>query len=205
MYAMRYRAKEPHALVIFAHGAGAGSRHPWMVHFAKGLAARGFDVRTFDFPYMKRGKRLPDRAPVLEAFFADLVKKEKTDLPIVLAGKSMGGRIASQIVAKEMVPRARALVFFGYPLHPPDQPEKRRDAHLPSVVIPMLFVQGSRDEFGDEREIVPLAESLHADLHLVEGGDHSLGVRKNDQEASDTRVLDRVAAFIRGAIALKRA
>ena len=196
----RYAGKRPFARVIFAHGAGAGQKHPFMVAFAKALAKEELDVLTFDFPYMAKGKKTPDRAPVLEASFEDVIAKHPSDLPLVLAGKSMGGRIASHIANRT---DARALVFFGYPLHPPGKPEKRRDAHLPSITIPMLFVQGERDEFGDASEITPLAKSLGAKLHLVKGGDHSLRVRKMDgvpQEDVDRAIIRAVVSFVRSVV-----
>jgi len=187
-------AKAPRAVFVLAHGAGAGSSHPWMVRFAEGLVARGVTTVTFDFPYIVAGKKLPDRAEVLEATYRAIVEQARKRFgSVAIGGKSMGGRIASQIAS----PDVTCLVFFGYPLHPPGKPEKRRDEHLPRVGVPMLFVQGARDAFGGEDEIVPLAKKLHASVHVVAQGDHSLVVPKRlDQAASDAAALDAAASFL---------
>lgn len=180
----RYTRKQPLARVIFAHGAGSTRKHPWMVAHAKGLVARGFETFTFDF-----GKRSPG---ALEARWIEVAEDLRSPLPLIMAGKSMGGRIASMVVARGVI-RPAALVLFGYPLHPPDEPAKRRDAHLPAISVPMLFVQGTRDEFGTREEMEPLVARLPtARLRLIEGGRH--------QFPHDDGVLDDVAAFIRSAL-----
>ena len=193
------------SVLVFAHGAGAGSSHPWMVRYAEGLVARGLHVVTFDFPYVVAGKRAPDLAPKLEEAYRAIVTEvrgEKTlaDCKLFLGGKSMGGRMASQIGAKGEA--CDGLVFFGYPLHPPAKPAQRRDKHLPKITAPMLFVQGARDAFGTEDEMVPLMASLGklATLFVVPWGDHSLAVPKKSgktQEEVDASVLDAVAGWIR--------
>lgn len=165
--------------LVLGHGAGAGQGHPWMRRVAEGLAARGIDVVTFDFPYMAEGRKVPDRAPVLEAAWAAAWREAATTArgPMLAGGKSMGGRIASQAAARGLLvdPTPVALVFFGYPLHPPDKPAQRRDAHLPALTMPLLFLHGTRDPFGSPEEMTTLAASLPtARLHLVTGGDHSL-------------------------------
>lgn len=177
--ARRYSAHEPRAALILAHGAGAGQMHPFMTAAATAFTAAGFETITFDFPYMEAGRRVPDKAPVLERTFA-AVAKEACDrwldgLPYFAGGKSMGGRIASQAAARALFDRPPAgLVFLGYPLHPPAKPEKRRDAHLPDVKIPMLFVHGSRDPFGSPDEMRDLVKPLkRAALVMIEGGGHS--------------------------------
>lgn len=167
--------------LILAHGAGAGSSHPWMTRVASGLEARGIQVITFDFPYIQAGKSLPDRTPVLEAAWRDVwngVVARATG-PVFAGGKSMGGRMASIVAAKSgpdgFTPPPAGLVFFGYPLHPPNKPEKRRDAHLPKVTVPMLFLHGTRDGFGTPAEMEQLVDGLpHATLRLCDQGDHSL-------------------------------
>jgi predicted alpha/beta-hydrolase family hydrolase len=150
------------------------------------MAARGLETFTFDF-----GKRTP---AALETRWIEVVTDlPASPLPLIFAGKSMGGRIASMVVARSLLTPAlapSALVFFGYPLHPPGQPEKRRDAHLPAITVPMLFVQGTRDEFGTREEMEPLVRTLPtARLHLIEGARH--------QFPFDDAILDAVAAFIR--------
>ncbi len=149
------------------------------------LAGQGISVATFDFPYKAAGRKLPDRGPVLEQAFLSAWEKlwaalgessASTNLaPAVFAGgKSMGGRIASQ-VAPRLIPAPAGLVFFGYPLHPPGRPADRRDRHLPLVGCPLLFLHGTRDPFGSPEEMQTLADRLTgATLAVVDGGDHSL-------------------------------
>ena len=176
--------------VILAHGAGASQLSPFMVAFATGLSERGADVVTFDFAYMERGRRAPDpksaarseRISVRSTPPGEQVASAATRL--VVGGKSMGGRIASQVVATSPDLGIAGLVLIGYPLHPPGRPERRRDAHLASIGSPMLFVQGSRDTFGTENEMRPVVEACpSARLHVVAGGDHSLKIRGKDAPA----------------------
>jgi predicted alpha/beta-hydrolase family hydrolase len=193
-----YLTAEPKASLVLAHGAGAGQQHPFMVRFARGMALRGINAATFNFPYTAAGRKVPDRAPVLEQSWREAVAAAKAEfkgLPLVIGGKSMGGRMASHIAAQGCE-GLDGLVFLGYPLHPPGQPEKRRDAHLPSIAERMLFVQGSRDAFGTSAEIAALLPSLqHAGMHEVAGGDHSFKVSgaKNDPLEG---IMDAVAAWI---------
>src|SRR5262245_4501847 len=120
--------------LVFGHGAGAGQGHPWMKRLVAAFRTYGIDAVTFDFPYMAAGRSAPDRPAVLEGHFEQVWKETagRSNGPMVAGGKSMGGRIASQVAGRGgFVPPPAALVFFGYPLHPPNQPVKRRDAHLP--------------------------------------------------------------------------
>jgi predicted alpha/beta-hydrolase family hydrolase len=193
--------------VILGHGAGAGQLHPFMQLFASGLAARGFDTMTFNFLYMERGRGVPDPKAKLEACYRAVIeaaKKHKTlkGNRLVIGGKSMGGRIASQVAATpETVEHVNALVFLGYPLHPPGRPDKLRDAHLPEITGPMLFVQGSRDSFGTAEELRALIKRLHlpATLYPIEGGDHSLKVPKKGNppqaEVYET-TMDEIARWL---------
>ena len=140
-----YRSDSATAALVVGHGAGAGQNSPFMVRTAEGLAARGIAAATFDFPYMTARRSVPDRPPVLEQAWRDAIAQARTELgglPLFIGGKSMGGRIASQ-VASQGVEGVSGLVFLGYPLHPPGKPEQRRDAHLPAIAQPMLFVQGT--------------------------------------------------------------
>jgi predicted alpha/beta-hydrolase family hydrolase len=165
-------------------------RHPFMTGLAEGLTAGGFSVLRFNFPYMDAGRRMPDAAPVLlqtwDAVLLEAVRRAGR-LPVVVGGKSMGGRIASMLAADRGPDfLAKALVFFGYPLHPPGKPDLLRDAHLPQVRIPMVFLQGSNDALARLDLIEAVVKRLHplADLHVVEGGDHSFrrrGGRSSDQ------------------------
>ena len=168
---------------------------------ARGLAARGIHAATFDFPYMAARRSAPDRAPVLEASWREAIAAARETfgaLPLFIGGKSMGGRIASHVAAQKTETLA-GLVFFGYPLHPPGNPGKRRDEHLPDIAEPMLFVQGSRDTFGTADEIRALLPRLkRATLFEVAGGDHSLKASSNatKQDAVIEGVLDEAVAWM---------
>ncbi len=182
--------------LVLAHGAGAGRDHPWMRRAARAFEQCGIPVVTFNFPYKDAGRRVPDPAPVLEAHFARIWKEAAASAsgPIVAAGKSMGGRIASQVAAAGgFDPAPAGLIFFGYPLHPPGKPRQRRDAHLPRITVPMLFLHGTRDPFGTLEEMTALTAALpSATLHIVEAGDHSLiATRKADPEGQS---LERAVA-----------
>lgn len=183
--------------LVLAHGAGAGQHHPWMRHVAAGFEARGIRVVTFDFPYMAEGRKLPDKTPVLEAAFINAWEgaARTADGPMFAAGKSMGGRIASMVAARQgFAPASAGLIFFGYPLHPPGKPDQRRDRHLPDITVPMLFMHGTRDPFGTPDEMTALVAGLPgATLHLVDKGDHSLITKRGQPLADD--LLDRVQAW----------
>lgn len=198
-----YRSDSEAATLILAHGAGAGQHSRFMLDAARGLARRGITIFTFDFPYVAAGRKLPDKAPVLEARWEAVIAhvREQVDrrLPLAIGGKSMGGRMASHVAARG-VEGVRGLVLLGYPLHPPGRPEQRRDAHLPDIRVPTLFVQGSRDEFGTAEEIRALLPRLAAAvLFEVNGGDHSFKVpARGGRTASQVLdgVYDAVAAFV---------
>lgn len=193
--------------LILGHGAGAPQTHPFMRLFASGLAARGFDVLTFNFLYMEEGRHVPDPKPKLEACYVAVIEaarkhKKLKGNRLAIGGKSMGGRIASQVAATpESAAAIDALVFLGYPLHPPGRPDKMRDAHLPQIKAPMLFVQGSRDAFGSPDELRAVFEKHHLKptLYVVEGGDHSLKVPKSSGLAQDevyASAMDTIAACL---------
>src|SRR5713226_10019039 len=138
--------------VVLGHGAGADQMSGFMRMVASGLAARGFDALTFNFLYKEKGKSAPDPKARLESCYravinAALKHRKLKKNRLVIGGKSMGGRIASQVAAGHSE-GIDGLVFLGYPLHPPGRPEKLRDEHLPKIKAPMLFVQGARDTFG---------------------------------------------------------
>ncbi len=208
MTALVYSPPEPSrraATLILAHGAGAPQSSAFMVDFARGMARRGCQAVTFNFPYTEQGRRLPDRAPTLEACFRDVIAaiRARADLgtgPLVIGGKSMGGRIASHLAAQGLADLA-GLVALGYPLHPPGRPEQLRALHLARIRQPMLIVQGSRDAFGTPEELRPVLGPLGATatLHVVEGGDHSFKVPKRGpitQEEVFERVQDEIARWI---------
>ena len=194
-----YESAAPFADLILAHGAGAGQKSAWMVKTARALAERGITCATFDFPYITAGRKVPDRAPVLEQHWRAALEEARasfTGRPLFIGGKSMGGRIASHI-ASQGVADIAGLIFFGYPLHPPGRPDQRRDAHLPAIEEPMLFIQGSADTFGNEAEMAALMPSLRrATLHVIRGGDHSFkvpGGAKAQGPAFDSVIATAVA------------
>ncbi len=194
-------AGSPAALLVLAHGAGAGQQHPFMTSVAKGFAGRGIDVVTFDFPYMRLRKKVPDRAPVLEQAFSEVIavaRKWSAASRVFIGGKSMGGRMATHLGAAR-VEGLSGIVVFGYPLHPPGKPDQLRVAHLPSIVAPVLIVQGERDTFGTPAELKPALDSMTApvELHIVPGGDHSLTVSRRRREDVLDEVLDVATAWMR--------
>ncbi len=172
-----------------------------MVQVANAMAQRGLTVVTFDFPYVVAGRKVPDKAPVLEASWRATLsevrgRSEVSDLPLFIGGKSMGGRMASHVAAQGEA-GIDGLVFLGYPLHPPGRPEQRRDAHLFSIREPMLFVQGERDQFGTSGEIRTVLSRLNgqSSLHEVAGADHSFAVARSVRRSADS-----VYAEIAGAV-----
>jgi predicted alpha/beta-hydrolase family hydrolase len=205
-------AKRQHAGVtlILGHGAGAGQTSGFMVSFATALAARGIETVTFNFLYMEQGRRLPDSNDKLEACYRaviDTVAHRKTGRGrLAIGGKSMGGRIASQVAAAGASAVA-GLVFLGYPLHPPGKKDQLRAKHLSQINAPMLFAQGSRDAFGTPEELRPILKKLKppAELYVIEGGDHSFKVLKRAgvaQEDVYKAVQDRIDRWLRATLAI---
>lgn len=205
-----YPAEKPSGtLVVLAHGAGAGQRHPFMVTMARGLAERGIDVATFDFPYMREKRRVPDKAPVLEAAFRQAIAEaldrsakalRHSSTRLFIGGKSMGGRMATHLAAQGLE-GLRGVIALGYPLHPPGKPDQQRIAHLPDIRVPVLIVQGERDGFGTPDELQPAIDRMSArvTLHVVAHGDHSLGVPKTAGVAQKdvyATVLDAIASWV---------
>jgi uncharacterized protein len=188
--------------LILAHGAGSNQLTPSMTRTASALAARGFETITFNFLYSEKRKRVPDRNDKLEACWRRVIEtfREPGRDKLVIGGKSMGGRIASQVAAADASGIA-GLVFLGYPLHPPGRPETLRAKHLPDIRAPMLFVQGSKDAFGTPAELKPILRTLkHAELCVVEDADHSFKVPKRaalPQAKVDEFVLDQVEVWLR--------
>jgi hypothetical protein len=188
--------------LVLGHGAGGDRRTRFLVWLADSLAVGDRTVVLYNFPYSERRRRVPDRPEVLEATTRAVGEHARAALGavrLVHGGKSMGGRIASQVVARGAP--ADALVFLGYPLHPPGRTETRRDAHLPSVPCPMLFVQGTRDAFARWDLLQATVEGLggNAALHAIEGGDHSFAVpRSSGRTKADVEedVRRTVAAWL---------
>ena len=204
--------------MILAHGAGAPQTHPFMTAFARLLSARGIDVVTFNFLYMERGRRVPDPKARLEACYRAVIAAARAragdgERRMIIGGKSMGGRIATQVAAAEAADGGDigvdGLVLLGYPLHPPGRPDKPRTAHLPAVTAPMLFVQGERDVFGTPDELRPvLAICADAELVTVDGGDHSIKMRGKKAPPADQvheMVAGKIVGWLEGRRLLARA
>ena len=195
--------------LILGHGAGAGQTSRFMVDFATALAERGIDIVTFNFLYTEHGRRIPDPNARLESCWRAVIDAVRGRMSggtakLAIGGKSMGGRIASQVAAGD-VGGLSGLVFLGYPLHPPGRPDRPRAAHLSSVKAPTLFVQGSRDPFGTPAELQPILGQLSAlaELFVVEGGDHSFKVPKNagaTQQDVFRAIQDRIDTWLRAII-----
>jgi len=196
----------PIATLVLGHGAGAGQHSGFMVEFARALAALGVDTVTFNFLYTEQRRRIPDRAPVLEACWRSVIEAVQRDVPsaraaLFIGGKSMGGRIATQVAAADSSLALAGLVLLGYPLHPPGKPEQLRDKHLKAIGRPMLFIQGSRDAFGTPAELTPVLGALSPAplLHVVSGGDHSFKVSKKGpgaQAAVHSDVQERIVSWM---------
>ncbi len=176
--------------VILAHGAGSDMHHPFISFIHQRLAQRGLLAVKFNFPYKEAGRKAPDRVPLLLATWRaviDAVRQDDSLAPgqLFLAGKSMGGRIASLAVA-EGEP-CDGLIFLGYPLHPPGKPDRLRADHLSRITCPMLFIQGSRDRLCDLEKLREVLQTLSAPvtLHVIEGGDHSFKVPKRMGRSED--------------------
>ncbi|HYK82616.1 MAG TPA: alpha/beta family hydrolase [Gemmatimonadales bacterium] len=197
------RPRGARLLYVLAHGAGAGMRHPFLETIARLLAERDIATLRYQFPYMERRARRPDIPAVAEATVraaAGEAGRAGAGLPLVAGGKSFGGRMTSAAQARAPLPGVRGLVFLGFPLHPPGRPSDARAAHLAAVEIPMLFVQGARDEFAQLELLRPVVERLgpRATLHLVDGGDHSFRVPKRTGRTDDAvmaELADAVAAW----------
>ncbi len=192
------------ALLVLAHGAGAGMRHPFMEALAVRLAGEGVGTLRYQFPYMDQGRRQPDRPPLLEATVRAAVAagaEVASGLPLFAGGKSMGGRMTSGAAAKEALAGVRGLVFFGFPLHPPKNPGTARADHLPLVTVPLLFIQGTRDSLADLALMKGVSDGLgpRATVHVVEGGDHSFHLPRRSgrtDEDAQTEMASVVGRWI---------
>jgi len=188
------------ALYVLAHGAGAGMRHPFTDAIARALAARGIGTFRYEFEYMEKKSRRPDAPPVAMARVREAVA-EAADaapgLPLLAGGKSFGGRMTSNAQAESPLPGVRGLVFLGFPLHPPGKPSITRAEHLGRVEIPMLFLQGTRDEFAEPSLLSQVLQRLgpRASLHSIDGGDHSFGVPKAGGKSKDDVMAELAGAI----------
>jgi hypothetical protein len=192
---------------VFAHGAGAGMEHPFMRAVAAGLAARGIATLRYQFPYMEQGSKRPDGPALAHATVRAAVAEAAARMPgvpLVAGGKSFGGRMTSQAQALSPLPGVRGLVFVGFPLHPPEKPGTERADHLAAVHVPLLFLQGTRDELADFALVQSLVARLGAlaTLQAFDAADHSFHVAAKLRGEGGTdaevmaRLLDATAAWI---------
>ena len=192
------------ALYVLAHGAGAGMRHEFMATIAAALAERDVATLRWEFPYMAAGKPRPDRAEVAEAAVQEVwvaARARFADLALFAGGKSFGGRMTSRAHAARPLADLRGLIFLGFPLHPPGRPSDERARHLFEVHIPMLFLQGTRDELAELQHLRPVVEQLgtRATLKLFPEADHSFHVpARTGRKDADVRaeLLDALAGWI---------
>lgn len=194
------------ACYVLAHGAGADMRHSFMEKVAEGLASRGIATFRFNFPYMEKKQGRPDQPAVAHAAVRAAVAEAARLCPglkLFAGGKSFGGRMTSQAQSKSPLPGVRGLAFLGFPLHAAKKPSSERAEHLAGIAVPMLFLQGTRDELADLGHLTPVIAQLgaKATLHQVEGGDHSFAVLKKSGRTNEealTEVLDALTAWIDG-------
>ena len=198
------RPAKARACFVFAHGAGAGMTHPFMATVASGLGERGIATLRYQFPYMQKGTRRPDPPAIAQAAVRAAVAeagKRCAGLPLIAGGKSFGGRMTSQAQAAAPLDGVHGLAFLGFPLHPAGKPSSDRAKHLANVKIPMLFVQGTRDNLAEPKLLEGVVKSLgpSATLHRVEGADHSFHVParsgRNDREVMN-EILDAFAGWV---------
>jgi uncharacterized protein len=196
---------KPEAWYVFAHGAGAGMTHSFMAAMAEGLVQRGVATLRFQFPYMEQGSKRPDSPAVAQAAVRAAVEeaaKRLPGVPLFAGGKSFGGRMTSQAQAVQALPGVRGIVFVGFPLHLAGKPSTDRAKHLADVKVPMLFLQGTRDELADLELVRETTARLgeRATLHIVEGADHSFHVLvrsgRNDAQVRD-ELLDTMVAWMK--------
>jgi len=205
--ALLIRPTNARACFVFAHGAGAGMTHPFMETVASGLGERGVATLRYQFPYMEKGSKRPDSPAIAHAVVRAAVAeagRRCAGLPLIAGGKSFGGRMTSQAQASIALEGVHGLAFLGFPLHPAGKPSSDRAKHLADVQLPMLFVQGTRDNLAELRLLEPMVNGLgpQASLHVVKEADHSFHVLvrsgRNDREVMN-EVLDAFAAWV-GAI-----
>jgi len=192
------------ALLVLAHGAGAGMRHPFLETISQALGERRVATYRYEFLYMEKRAGRPDPPAVAEARVREAVldaARVAPGLPLFAGGKSFGGRMTSQAQANQPLPGVSGLVFLGFPLHPPGRPGTTRATHLSEVRVPMLFLQGTRDEFAGLDLLRPIVKQLGKDatLHVVEGGDHSFKVlKRTGRTAADVmnELADTITAWV---------
>lgn len=201
-------ADDAQYFMVLGHGAGAGMHHPFMDALANVLAIESITTLRYQFPYIEQRKKRPDYPATAHLTIEKVLEtlSGKIDMPIILAGKSFSGRMASQYIAKHRDPLVRALVFYGFPLHSPAKPSIDRADHLHDIEIPMLFLQGDRDSLAKLDLLLPLVDSLsQATLDILKGGDHSFKCLKRTgitQDAALVQLAKRTRIFLDNKLAM---
>ncbi|MBF6022449.1 alpha/beta family hydrolase [Lysobacter niastensis] len=202
--------QDARACYVLGHGAGAGMTHPFMTAVAEGLAARGIATLRYQFPYMERGSRRPDTPKLAQATVRAAVAeaaRQVPDVALFAGGKSFGGRMTSQAQAASPLPGVRGLAFLGFPLHPAGKPSVERAAHLADIDVPMLFLQGTRDELAEQALLQATVDELgaRAQLHWLDGADHSFHVLARSGRKDVEVMAEALDAMVRwiDAVALR--
>ena len=203
VYATNSNSANGQTCLIIAHGAGGPMYSPFITYFHKGLAERGYLTVKFNFPYMEARRKVPDKKEILETSYRQVIEEVKASRyrpkRIFVGGKSMGGRIASQVVASGV--DVDGLFFLGYPLHRPGQPELLRDEHLYRIERPMLFLSGTKDQFAKRELLAEVVSKLggKAEIHWIEGGDHSFNTHqgKDDLVKSYTEAMKTLDIWLK--------
>ena len=195
--ALLVRPSSAQWLLVMGNGAGAGMAHPFLEKLATELADAGIATLRYQFPYMEERRRVPDRPELLLSTVAAAVRvatEAAPGLPLLAGGKSMGGRMTSQAASENLLGPVKGLVFFGFPLHPPNRPGTKRAEHLAKVGVPMLFLQGTRDTLADLTLLRPVCGKLEAraTLHIIPEADHSFHVLKKSGK-TDAEVMTELA------------
>jgi len=196
-----HRPQQATALLLLAHGAGAGMRHPFLEALAGALHEQGVATLRYEFPYMAAGRKRPDPPRVAMATVQAAVAEGRAaapDLPLFAGGKSFGSRMSTMAAAAGLLPEVRGLVCFGFPLHAAKKPALERAGHLAQVSVPLLFLQGTRDALAETDLMRQVAQGLpHATLHIVAGADHGFAVPKASGRSTEA-VLTELAATAAG-------
>lgn len=199
---MLIQPDDARALYVLAHGAGANMHHHFMEDVAKHLAEQHVATLRYNFPYMDRGGKRPDPPAVLESTVRKAIDQgyeAAAGRTLIAGGKSMGGRMTSQALAKKPDPRVKGIAFIGFPLHQPGKPSTERAAHLQQVQVPMLFIQGTRDSLANLEMMREVTASLggRATLHIIDTADHSFAVLKRADKSRED-VYREIATTVSG-------
>ena len=199
--ALFYTPQKAEQVLVFAHGAGAPMQNKFMETVSVRLAELGIATLRFNFPYMEKGRKVPDNKPVsIAAVNAAAEKAEKLcpKLPVFASGKSFGGRMTSTAASEGLLQNVKGIVFFGFPLHAPGKPSNERAEHLYKVNIPMLFLQGTRDALASLELLKPVIKKLgkKAELFMIDGADHSFHVPK-DNKLKDSEVIELICKEVK--------